>query len=90
MKKSLAFLSIPLIALGLSACTGTARDLPPGHYEHKTSSVDANGTGHESNTSTDVYYDANGNKKAVIEKKSSTDPKGLFNKTTSESTTVEQ
>jgi hypothetical protein len=90
MKKAATFLSIPLIALGLSACTHSARDLPPGHYEHKTSSVDAYGTGHDSETSTDVYYDANGDKKAVIERKSSTDPQGLFNKSTSESTTIEQ
>ncbi len=90
MKKLFALCGVSLAALTLSACTDSPTSLPPGHYESKTSSVDANDTGHSRETSTDVYYDANGNKKATVNQKTTTDPKGLFNKSTSESTETVQ
>jgi hypothetical protein len=58
--------------------------LPPGQYEHSSKSTDSKGTEREVKTSTDVYYDENGHKKATVDKEMSTDPKGLFNKTTTE------
>jgi len=75
--------------LTLSACEShTAKDLPPGTYVDKNTSTDRDGTNYKSKTVTDVGYDENGNKMAVVKKKKTTDPKGLFNKSTDTSTTV--
>jgi hypothetical protein len=63
-------------------------DLPPGHYESKNVSTDSNGTESVNKTETNVSEDPYGNKTAVVTKKNSTDPKGLFNKSTSKSTSV--
>ncbi len=87
MKKSLACLTLSLAALSVSACTMTrsATDLPPGRYESSTKSVDNSGTATKKEATTNVYYDADGNKKATVDTKTTKDPKGLFNKSTSES-----
>ncbi len=80
-----------LAALSLSACSDdrhSALDLPPGQYHHETNSTDAYGTSHSDKETTTVGYDAYGNKRAVVQKKDTTDPRGLFNKQTNESTTV--
>lgn len=79
-----------LAALTLCACTDTrtATDLPPGQYNRTTRSVDAAGTGHMDRETTTVSEDAYGNKTAVVSRKKTTDPRGLFNKRTSESTTI--
>lgn len=71
-----------LATLGLTACANT---LPPGHYEHKSSSTSRDGTKTTVNKETDVYYDQHGNKKTTVQTKKTTDPKGLFNKTTEKS-----
>ena len=90
MRKALALISLPLMTFALSSCmTDSADSLPPGHYEHSTASVDTNGTAYEHSKTTDVGYDANGNKIATTKTQNSTDPKGLFNKTTSTSTETE-
>ena len=86
MKKYLLYIAIPLTALMLSACMyHEPRSLPPGQYEDNSSSVDSKGTSRETKVSTDVYYDENGNKQYRTSRKTVTDPKGLFNKTTSTS-----
>jgi hypothetical protein len=73
------------MALALAGCVrDDPRRLPPGQYEQKSSSVDSQGTERDQKRSTDVYYDSHGNKKATVDTKTSTDPKGLFNKSTSE------
>lgn len=81
MSKSL----LPLMAvavLGVAACEST---LPPGHYEHKSTSTSRDGTKTTVNKETDVYYDQYGNKKTTVQTEKTTDPKGLFNKTKTES-----
>lgn len=79
--------------LGMSACTPThttALDNPPGQYEKTTTSTSSNGTDVQHKTSETVGYDANGNKQAVVKDKTTVDPPGLFNKSTSTTTTVEK
>ena len=81
MSKSLLSL-MAVAALGLAACEST---LPPGHYEHSATSKSSDGTKTTVNKETDVYYDQYGNKKTTVQTEKTTDPKGLFNKTTSKS-----
>ncbi len=69
--------------LGLAAC---AKSLPPGHYENTSSSTNAAGTKTTTEKNTDVYYDKYGNKRATVKTETTKDPKGLFNKQTTEST----
>jgi hypothetical protein len=88
MKYPLAIIALAAAALNISGCARSAVDLPPGKYESKTSSTDAYDTTTEKQTSTTVGYDSYGNKKAVVHTKSSIDPPGLFNKSTTESDQV--
>lgn len=89
MKKELLFSATLLLAAGgLAACTTSSTDLPPGEYEKSTTKTDASGTTYKTKTTTDVEYDENGRKKATVESKTSKDPKGLFNKSTSTSKTT--
>ena len=85
MKNALTFLSLSLLALTISGCMrDDPRTLPPGRYNQSSSSVDSKGTAREQKSSTDVYYDEQGHKKVAIDRKTSTDPEGLFNKSTTE------
>ena len=89
MEKKLSTLVVlSTLAFGLGACVEehSALNAPPGKYEKKTSSTDANGTTIEQRSSTDVRVDEYGNKKAVVKSKTTKDPKGLFNKTTTSQT----
>ncbi len=81
----LSVLAVFAAALTLSACheTTPVTTLPPGKYEKTTSSTDANGTTVTRDRETNVTVDEYGNKRAVVESKTTKDPKGLFNKTTS-------
>lgn len=75
--------------VAMSACMQqTAADLPPGTYESESKTTNRAGTDVKTQTETNVGYDAYGNKTAVVKTKKTTDPKGLFNKSTTESTTV--
>ena len=82
--KNILFLTGAAV-LSLSACSSPT-NLPAGHYSKTQKSTDARGTEVEKTTNTNVYYDENGNKRAVQETETSRDPKGLFNKSTSSST----
>ena len=87
--KLLTALTISAMSLGLNACMmDNQRTLnsEPGRYENTTSSTDANGTKTVNESSTEVGVDSNGHKKAVTKSKTTTDPKGLFNKTTKSQT----
>lgn len=87
MKMKLFYLAIPITAFIMTACMyEQPRTLPPGQYEDNTSSTDSKGTLRESKKVTDVYYDEYGNKKYTTNQKTVTDPKGLFNKSTTSST----
>jgi hypothetical protein len=87
--KSLTLLTAAVALVSLGACTQRATDLPPGHYESESKSIDSQGTAHTRSTETDVEYDSNGNKKATSETTTSSDPKGLFNKSSSTTKTTE-
>lgn len=85
MDKHLTVL-IALMALtfGVNACTQeqSALNKPPGTYEKTVRSTDEYGTTTTRKTSTDVDVDEYGNKTAVVKSKTTKDPKGMFNKTT--------
>lgn len=89
-KKLTILLALTTIVIGVSACTPEQRVLnnPPGKYEKTTSTTDSSGTTTDSQSSTNVSVDEYGNKKAVIKRKTSKDPRGLFNKTTNSSSQV--
>ena len=74
--------------LVLPACSNAKRatDLPPGKYESESSSVNADGTKTTRSTTTEVDQDSDGDKSAVTKTETTRDPKGLFNKQTSTST----
>lgn len=91
MQKSLTtLLALFALAVGTSACMQerSAINQAPGSYESSTKTTNSAGTTTKTKTSTDVTVDEYGNKKAVVETKKSTDPKGLFNKSTSKSKAV--
>ncbi len=94
MKKQLFTLSIiAALTSGLVACNSAdtaATTMAPGTYEHKSSSVDAAGTKTTTKQQTVVGEDVNGNKSAVVKTKTTQDPKGLMNKSTTKSTTVSE
>jgi len=85
-----ALIALSLLATGLGACTQEQSVLnkPPGTYKHSTTTTDASGTTRKQDSTTEVDMDEYGNKRAVVKSKATKDPKGLFNKSTSSSTTV--
>ena len=86
----LTIVAVAASAFIVSACTGerNAASLPPGKYEKTTKSVNADGTNVTNKSTTNVTVDEYGNKKAVVEQKTTTDPKGLLNKRTTTSKQV--
>ncbi len=87
MRKTFALLALAA-SFGVVGCTTHTTDLPPGKYESTSKSTDANGTDYKTERTTNVTVDKYGNKKAVVEKETTSDPKGLFNKSTSTKKTV--
>ena len=82
-------LTVLATVFALSACEPKrATDLPPGSYEKTTRTTNEQGTTTTHTSETDVYVDADGNKTAVVQSKTTEDPKGLFNKKTTQKTTV--
>ncbi len=74
---------LTVVSLGAVACShNSAADLAPGTYKSSTSSTGANGTKVDKDVTTNVAVDPNGDKTVDTTTKTSTDPKGLFNKTT--------
>jgi hypothetical protein len=71
-------------ALILSACTPeqNALNAPPGTYKKDITSTDDAGTTIRQQQLTDVSVDRYGRKRAVVESRTTEDPKGLFNKST--------
>ncbi|MBN8530881.1 MAG: hypothetical protein J0L97_03335 [Alphaproteobacteria bacterium] len=69
----------------LAACADDASiHRAPGKYESTTTSTDQYGTTVKREETTDVQVDSSGRKKAVVKSKTTRDPKGLLNKTTTE------
>jgi hypothetical protein len=88
--KLTAIASVSLLTLGLAACEQhNPYNRPPSAYDKTSRSTDANGTTYEQQNSTDVEIDAAGRRKTIVRTKSTTDPKGLMNKTTTSKTRVE-
>ena len=90
MTTKLSIISAIIVTVLLTGCIheNSALNLPSGKYQKDVSSTDVNGTTTEQKTSTDVSVDENGHKTAVVESKTTKDPKGLFNKTTTSQTKV--
>jgi len=85
MKKTWTILSVSLTVLAASGCVQHhPAPLPPGQYDHSSKATDQYGTERTNETTTNVYYDEYGNRKVTVDKKTTTDPEGLFNKTTTE------
>ena len=80
--------ALSVLTLGLAACTPEQRlsGKHPGRYDSTETSTDAKGTTTEQQSSSEVTVDENGNKKEVIKTKTTRDPRGLWNKTTTSKT----
>ena len=92
MKKNMVtIITLSALALSLNACMDiqNAMDTPESKYENTSSSTDANGTQTTRQSSSEVGTDAQGNKHSVIKTKTTTDPKGLLNKSTTTQTREE-
>lgn len=86
MRQLLTLLALPLVGFALGGCMYKQQDQrPPGDYEQSSRTVDSKGTARTNDTTTHVYYDPNGNKKSVTARQTTTDPKGLMNKSTTTS-----
>lgn len=87
-KPILTILTATIAVLGLGACSmwDDPTSKPPGTYHDSSSSTSSNGTNYKTDKTTDVYTDANGNKKAVVKTQTTKDPEGLFNKSTTTTT----
>lgn len=84
--KTLTILAASVALIGVTACTNNSpADLPPGKYEKTTKSTNADGTTTTRRTTTEVDQDRYGNKSATRETETTSDPKGLFNKSKSTS-----
>lgn len=91
MKMTLKLLATATVLLSVAGCDhSSALDLAPGKYQKSTSTVTPNGTGVTQDNKTTVGYDSYGNKKAVVQTKTTQDPPGLFNKTTTGTTVIEE
>jgi hypothetical protein len=75
--------AVSALALGLAACTPEQRmsSKHPGSYESTETSTDARGTKTTKKSTVEVSVDEYGNKKEVITSKTTRDPEGLMNKT---------
>ena len=87
-KTILTLTALSVVTLGLAACetAGWPTSKPPGTYKESHESTNAAGTKTTTNQTTHVYRDPSGDKKAVVETKTKTDPEGLFNSSTTKTT----
>ena len=87
-KTILTLTALSVVTLGLTACetVGWPTSKAPGTYKSSSESTSPNGTKTTTDQTTHVYRDPSGNKKAVVETETKTDPKGLFNSSTSKTT----
>lgn len=90
MNKKLPILAaVSVLTLGLAGCMENHRSMmnkPEGKYDSTETSTDSKGTTTVKQSTTEVVVDANGNRKEIITSKTSRDPKGLWNKTTTKKT----
>ena len=88
-------ITLSALALISSACTQQEQKMyhkAPGSYESTETSTDAKGTTTVKESTTEVTVDEYGHRKETITSKTSKDPKGLMNKTTTKKTskTIQQ
>ncbi len=85
MKTFLTIATLAVAGISLAACETNPAHKAPGTYKSSTYSEGADGTTYRTDKETNVTVDRYGNKKAVVETETKTDPKGLFNSSTSKS-----
>lgn len=88
MKKPL-LAALLISTTALAAChmsPSSPTNKPPGTYKTTSESTNADGTKTTTDKTTYVYRDGSGDKKATVKTETSSDPKGLFNKKTTETT----
>ncbi len=90
--KTLPFLAAAL--LGVAGCDishpSSAINMAPGQYQKSSTTTTPDGTTMTQDNKTTVGYDNQGNKKAVVQTRRTSDPPGLFNKSTTGSTIIEE
>ena len=88
-KTVLTLTAIAALTLGVTACSSwdSPTSKPVGTYKATSKSTNPSGTDVSTDKTTYVYTDKYGNKKATEKTETTTDPKGLFNK--SKTTKVE-
>lgn len=92
MDKKLPILAaLSILTLGLSGCmeahNAMMHNKPVGKYEKTSTSTDDRGTTTEQQDSDEVIVDEDGKKKEIVKSKTTKDPKGLWNKTTTKKST---
>jgi len=90
MNKFSILATASVLTLGLAACGANSHsptNLAAGEYSTTKETTNRNGTNVKTTTDTNVYYDENGNKRAVQETETTRDPEGMMNKSTSTTTT---
>lgn len=89
-KKLTTLVAISLLTFGLAGCMEGRRAMmhekPEGKYDSTETATDAKGTTTVKQSTSEVSVDEYGNKKEVITTKTTRDPKGLWNKTTTKKT----
>ncbi len=79
----LTLAALSALSIGVAACSPTTIDKPVGTYKTTSKTTTPSGTKTSTDKTTYVYTDKYGNKKATEKTETTTDPKGLFNKSTS-------
>ncbi len=77
-------ITVSVLALALGACTPEQRmshKVAPGSYDSTETSTDAKGTTTVKDSTIVVTVDEDGNRRETVTSKTSRDPKGLMNKT---------
>jgi len=76
--------ALAALLLSLTACMDAkdALDTPDSKSEKTSSSTDSKGTVTQNRSSTEIETDESGRSTTVVKSKTTEDPKGMFNKTT--------
>jgi hypothetical protein len=87
-KKLLNLVATSAVTISLAACMDmqNAFDMPTGKSEQTNSSTDSSGTKTTRTSATEVERDGTGHNKTVVKTKTTRDPEGLMNKTTTSQT----
>ena len=80
VKKNLALIAMAVAALSISACERKEST----EIEHSSTTVDASGTETTRKVDAEATRDENGTVKGDVDTKTTVDPEGLMNKTTTE------